>query len=457
MFGRRSPPPLPVQRTFPTFFVIFCCLHVSEHLWEQYLKLRTRWRLQQKGIPIEVHTALGGVDEAKYSLAQEYSAAKNSFAIVSSNIDLLQMMLDLAIQPYVWNVVTLAVAPSMLGLTAEHEIGRMVIGSLITLPLGLIFSLPLSAYSTFVIEEKYGFNKHTVRTWATDNLKELVVGMVLNLAMMVPLVMLLRNLGDSAWLFAWAFLTVFVLLMAMLYPVWIAPLFNTFKPLRHGELREGIEHLITQSGISCDKLFEIDGSRQSSHSNAYVTGFFGTKRIVIYDTLLSHLDHDIQVGHAWTCKHTRSTACVCMCFAVASYPILPTQSYPHEQEVKSVVAHEIGHAVLHHNYMQLAIITTQLFATFFTYGLCQTNKYLVTDFGFDSPCTYLTLHAFFLLYNSAVSPLMGPLMNGFTRSLEFAADRYSVHLGYDVRSALTKLSDKNLSVSASGAVTAWRH
>jgi len=409
MFGRRSAPPLPVvPQRFPSFFVIFCCLHVTEHLWEQYLKLRTRWRLQQKGIPVEVHTALGGVDAKKYSLAQEYSAAKNSFAIVSANIDLLQMMLDLAIQPYVWNVVTLAVAPSMLGLTAEHEIGRMVIGSLITLPLGLIFSLPLSAYSTFVIEEKYGFNKHTVRTWATDNLKELVVGMVLNLAMMVPLVMLLRNLGDSAWLFAWAFLTVFVLLMAMLYPVWIAPLFNTFKPLRHGELREGIEHLITQSGISCDKLFEIDGSRQSSHSNAYVTGFFGTKRIVIYDTLLNHLDHDIQ-------------------------------------EVKSVVAHEIGHAVLHHNYMQLAIITTQLFATFFTYGLCQTNKYLVTDFGFDSPCTYLTLHAFFLLYNSAVSPLMGPLMNGFTRSLEFAADRYSVHLGYDVRSALTKLSDKNLS------------
>jgi len=285
---------------------------------------------------------------------------------------------------------------------------RVLCMKILVTPFEQLTSIPVSVYHNFVLEERFGFNKYTVRTFAADKATSFLVELVLEVLTMGPLVLLLRNLGEHAWLYAWAFITVFSLVFNMVYPIWIAPLTNKYTRLPDGEVREGIEAVVAASGLSCDKIFEVDGSRQSAHSNAAVVGFFFTKRILVYDTLLTHLNSDVRL--------------IC-----------------------AVIAHEIGHAKMHHLWMQLALGTFQLFTTFFTFGFCRSVPDLVTDFGFDVPCTYLYLHCFFLLYSSALMPVLTPLMSAFTRQLEFAADRYSVGLDFDIRPALTAIHQKNLS------------
>jgi STE24 endopeptidase len=347
---------------------------------------------------------LGTVDEAEFLRTQEYGRVKNNFGFVRDWIGLLQTVVDLHLMPYLWNGIGLRTVLGW-GYTAEHELLRMLVVSLITcapphtqlappshtappnpqvdrspapvprsrsLPLGLALDLPLSAYSTFVIEERFGFNKYTLRSWLSDKAKGLAVEMVLSATMMAPLILVLRGLGERAWLYAWAFITVFSVVFNMLYPVLIEPLFNTFKPLDEGPVRDAIEQLVTQTGLNCKKIVEVDGSRQSNHSNAYVAGFFGTKRITIFDTLLTHLSGETD-------------------------------------DICAIVGHEIGHSIMHHNYMMLAQATLQLFLTFFTYGLVAEVPTLVSDFGFEGTCTFLKLNTFFLLYNSALSPILGPL------------------------------------------------
>ena len=409
LFGGSPPPPPPPPREHPVYLYIFVGLFVAQNFWEAYLKLRTRLRLRsENGVPLNVRKVLGNeIDETEYAKSQSYSLAKNNFGIFAEHIyGVLTTIAELALQPYMWNGPALDLA-TYFGYGAEDELARVAALMLISTPWDWLTSVPLSAYRVFVLEEKFGFNKYTAKSFFYDKLTSWLVDTVLSLLTMAPLVIVLRNLGANAWIYAWAFITCFALFFNIIHPIWVAPLFNTFKPLPEGEVRTGIENLVKATGLRCDRLFEVDGSRQSSHSNAYVAGFLGTKRIVIYDTLITHLDGDVN-------------------------------------QICAVVAHEIGHSKLHHNWMQLVIVTFTLFTTFFTYGLCRTLPNLVTDFGFDAPCTYLYLHCFFLLYNSAVSPLMGPLMNAFTRQLEFQADEYSVKLDYDIRVPLKSLDVKNL-------------
>jgi len=346
------------------------------------------------------------VDEAEYAKAQEYSAAKNRFGFVADAYGLLTGLLQLWLHVTVWNGPSLRLV-RWLGLTAEHELARAGACMLITTPWDLLHGAPVDWYKTFVIEERFGFNKHTWRSWVGDSLKHFFVEQLgLGALMMVPLVLVVRNLGASAWLYGFGFTALFVLAINVVYPIWIAPLFNSFTPLPDGDVRRGVEALVRASGISCERIFQVDGSRQSSHSNAYVAGFFRTKRIVIYDTLLTHLEGDVD-------------------------------------KVCAVVAHEIGHAAMHHNYAMLGVACAQIFVMFRTFALCSDAR-MVTDFGYDAPCAYLTLQTFFTLY-SLVMPVFSIALNAFTRQLEYAADAYSVRLGYDIRDSLAKISTTNLS------------
>eukprot|EP00310_Coccolithus_braarudii_P018216 CAMPEP_0183343274 /NCGR_PEP_ID=MMETSP0164_2-20130417/9219_1 /TAXON_ID=221442 /ORGANISM="Coccolithus pelagicus ssp braarudi, Strain PLY182g" /LENGTH=473 /DNA_ID=CAMNT_0025514055 /DNA_START=27 /DNA_END=1448 /DNA_ORIENTATION=- len=390
----------------PSYLRPFLVASLLYQGWELYIRVRRKRRLAATGIPDAVKEAMPDVDETEYAKAQEYSAAKNGFGFVADAYGVLTGLVSLYLQPMVWNGPALRLALH-LGLTPEHEIARAGLGMLICAPWELLHNLPIDAYRTFVIEERFGFNKHTWRSWVGDTLKHfLVEGMLINAIMTVPLVLLVRSLGASAWFYGFVFLTSFALLFNMAYPVWIAPLFNTFTPLEDGEVRSAIEALVRASGISCERIFQVDGSRQSSHSNAYVAGFFRTKRIVIYDTLLGHLESDVDA--------------IC-----------------------AVVAHEIGHAAMHHNYALLGVLAAQMFVMFSTFGFC-TDPRIVTDFGFDAPCAYLTLQTFFTLYG-VVMPAFSIGLNAFTRQLEYSADAYSVRLGFDIRAALVKISKTNLS------------
>jgi len=315
-------------------------------------------------------------------------------------------LVHLWLQAAVWNGPALSLVLRCGG-TASHELARAGASMLLCAPWDLLSGVPVDLYRTFVLEERFGFNKHTWLSWLGDSLKHFVVEeLLMGSLMMAPLVLLVRSLGPSSWMYGFGFTSLFVLLLNVVYPVWIAPLFNTFAPLPEGDVRDGVEALVKSSGINCSRIFQVDGSRQSAHSNAYVAGFFGSKRIVIYDTLITHLDGDVE-------------------------------------DICAVVAHEIGHAQLHHNYALLGVSTAQLFVMFRLFGVC-TDPRLVTDFGFDAPCAYLSLLTFFTLWSVAM-PLVSFGLNAFTRQLEYQADAYSVRLGFDIRKALAKISKTNLS------------
>jgi len=368
-------------------------------------------------VPLAVRTALPQVDESAYLRAQQYASAKNSFGFFSDLYLLLCEVALLFAAPAVWNGPALNMTVNGLGLTPAHELARMWCSLLLMSPLEILIKLPVSSYRTFVIEEEFGFNKQTLASWISDTLKQWLVDTLLSVVLMAAMVILMRNLGDGAWFILWVFTTVFCLAINMAWPILIAPLFNTFKRLESGMVRTGVEALVTRCGLRADRIFEVDGSRQSAHSNAYVSGFFGTKRVVIYDTLLTHLDA------AGGDDKIRPEAVDAVC---------------------AVVAHEIGHAALHHNWVLLGVMGAQFLVLFCTFGLCQSDTRMVLDFGYDEVCTYLAIVVFFQLYNQAILPPFTMLLNMLTRQLEYAADAYSVSLGYDIAVPLAKMCTTNL-------------
>ena len=243
LFQQPASPPI-IKRARP-FLVAFIFVAFAAYCWEQYLRWRTRCQLQREGVPASVRAALGDVNKEEYARAQAYSSTKNSFGFFTDALSMVRTLIDLQLAPLLWNRFT-SQAVLALGLSLEHELARMVCLTLVTTPLELLLSMPLSYYRTFVIEERYGFNNHTRRSWLSDTLKALAVEQVMGLLMMVtlllvpepnqtepnqpnqtkanqikprpqvPLVLVLRNLGELAWLYAWAFITLFVLVFNML-------------------------------------------------------------------------------------------------------------------------------------------------------------------------------------------------------------------------------------------------
>lgn len=153
-----------------------------------------------------------------------------------------------------------------------------------------LIDLPFMLYRTFVVEERFGFNKMTLGMFLGDQLKHGLVGAAIGAPVVAAVLWIMDSLGSGWWIYAWAFWLAFSLAMMLLYPTFIAPLFNKFEPMPEGELRSRIEDLLARCGFRADGLFVMDGSRRSAHGNAYFTGFGKGKRIVFFDTLLNRLD-----------------------------------------------------------------------------------------------------------------------------------------------------------------------
>ena len=299
LFAPPPPPPPPatlleawaetheklVEGFYPSLFVALCILNLAFNV---YLSVRSRRRLvASTGVPEVVKRVFGDmVAEVEYEKTRQYSLAKNSFALCTLPVGLLTTALGLYTAPVVWNGPAKDAA-AYFGYGADCEIARMMMMSLILAPIDQIFSLPMGAYRQLVLEEKFGFNNQTAGAWLLDALKSFIVELVISALSMAPLVWTLRGLGENAWFYGWLFLSLFVIIFNMAYPVLVMPLFNTFAPMEEGPVRSSIERLVETTKL--DRAYKIlvsDGSRQSSHSNAFVTGFFGVKRIVVYDTLL---------------------------------------------------------------------------------------------------------------------------------------------------------------------------
>jgi len=284
--------------------------------------------------------------------------------------------------------------------------------------IGGLIDLPLSLYQTFVIEERFGFNKMTWRLWLADAAKGLLVGAVIGLPIAALILWLMGAAGPLWWLWAWCFWMGFNLLLMVIYPTFIAPLFNKFQPLEDESLKARVTALMQRCGFSAKGLFVMDGSRRSAHANAYFTGFGAAKRVVFYDTLLKQLAPG---------------------------------------EVEAVLAHELGHFKHRHIIQRIVVMFGLSLAGFALLGWLSTQVWFYTGLGvrpnisLDPPMAAAPNDALALLLFMLVVPMftffISPLFSQQSRRHEFQADAYAVAQasGADLASALLKLYEDNAS------------
>ncbi|GLD96801.1 hypothetical protein PINS_up005484 [Pythium insidiosum] len=246
----------------------------------------------------------------KFDKSRAYGLDKSTFGFVSgaySQIESTALLL-LGYLPFMWTVSGRAL--EYLGVDPSHEVYRTLMLLTLTTIRDTIVGLPFALYSTFVIEARHGFNKQTLMLFFTDKLKTFMLFVVIGYPVVAALIYVIRWGGELFYLYVWVFLFIFSIVMITIVPVFIMPLFNKFTPLEEGELRSRIEALASSLNFPLTKLFVVDGSKRSSHSNAYFFGFFKSKRIVLYDTLLEQATHDEivavlghELGH-WKLWHT---------------------------------------------------------------------------------------------------------------------------------------------------------
>lgn len=271
---------------------------------------------------------------------------------------------------------------------------------------GLI-DLPLSLYRQFVIEARYGFNRMSLGLFFTDLAKQTLLGVAIGTPVILAVLWLMGAMGERWWLWVWLFWSTFNLLLMFIYPTWIAPLFNKFSPLADGEMKTRIEALLARCGFRSSGLFVMDGSKRSSHGNAYFTGFGDNKRIVFFDTLLSRL----QPG-----------------------------------EVEAVLAHELGHFRRRHIIKRMVVMFASSLAFLWLLGQLIDAPWFYAGLGVPEGNTALALILFFLVVPVFTFPL-SPLMSHFSRRHEFEADAYAAEhaAAGDLVHALVKLYDDNAS------------
>jgi STE24 endopeptidase len=271
-----------------------------------------------------------------------------------------------------------------------------------------LIDLPFRYYSTFVIEERFGFNKSTRATFWADTAKGVTLTIVLGGPLLAAILWFFERAGASAWLWCWAVTAAFTLFVQFVAPTWIFPLFNKFKPLEEGELRAAILGYSQKVGFPLEGLFVIDGSRRSTKANAFFTGFGRRKRVALFDTLVA--------------KH-------------------PTD------ELVAVVAHEIGHYKKGHILQGLALSILQAGAVFYLLSIVLARPGLYEAFGLEQPSVYAGLLFFSLLY-APIDLVLSYLMQAFSRRNEFQADAWArTTTGEPERlvSALKRLSADSLS------------
>ena len=346
----------------------------------------------------------GKIDSQNYQRSIEYTLTKGLFQrwseVYGSAILLIVLFSGLLGHVGRWS----AELASSLSLPSYGQ------GIIFCVAVGLLFTLtalPTELYSTFVIEAKFGFNKITLGLYLSDKLKGLILSTLLGIPFLFVVLWLMDIMGWSWWLWAFAFVSAFQLLMIVIFPTFIAPWFNKFEPLREGELRERILALAEQIGFKTSGIYSMDGSKRSAHSNAYFTGIGKAKRIVLFDTLIDQM----------------TTA-----------------------QGLAVLAHEMGHYKMKHIRRMLLVQTVFLFGGLYILSLLVAFPPFFSAFGL-APSNHGAL-VLFTLVSGPFTFWLAPLMNRLSRKHEYEADRFAaitLHDGKPMEEALVNLTVKNLS------------
>ena len=379
-----------------TIFYIIIAIILFDYVLERVLDYlnSTYWSNE---IPPELK---GIYDAEKYKKSQDYEKVTTRFSIFSSTLSLVVLLvllftggfawLDNFVRQYTDNPIWMAILFfGIFGLVAD------------------LFSTPLSIYSTFVIEEKFGFNKTTPKTFILDKLKGWVLGAIIGGGLLALVVWIYETTGSWFWIIAWGVVGVFTIFMTMFYSNVIVPLFNKQTPLEDGELRSAIEAFASKVKFKLKNIYVMDGSKRSTKANAYFSGLGAKKRIVLFDTLIKDQTTDELVG---------------------------------------VLAHEIGHYKKKHTLIGTIISLLQTGLTLFILSLFIGNPVLSQALGATAGSFHMGILAFGLLY-SPLSLLLSLLMNVISRKNEFAADKYAGEnfKPKPLMDALKKLSVNHLS------------
>lgn len=339
-------------------------------------------------------------DEAAYRQSQEYKKTNYRFGIISSTFSLLLSLGFLVFGGFEW-------VDSVARSITDNEIGRTILFFGIILIGADLVSLPFSYYRTFVIEEKFGFNKTSRKLFFLDKLKGWFLMAFLGGGIMALVVWLFHWAGPRFWIYAWAAIALFTLLMNLFYSRLIVPLFNRQTPLEEGSLKSKIEHYAQSVGFELKNIFVIDGSRRSTKANAYFSGFGKEKRVTLFDTLIKDLD---------------------------------------EEEIVAVLAHEVGHYKRNHIVINLAASILNTGLTLYLLSLFINNPEVSLAIGVSRPSFHAALVGFGMLY-SPFSELMGLALNYLSRKFEYQADAYARKTFGEAPliTSLKKLSKNNLS------------
>lgn len=374
--------------------IVFLLLSYSVSSISDYLNVKNL----KENLPEEF---VGYYDEEKYIKSQKYLKDRTKFSFVSATTTLIISIMFILVGGF--NYVDL--------FARSFGYGEIVTGLIFVTILMLlleIIQIPFSAYSTFVIEEKYGFNKTTIKTFVADIIKNLILTLVIGLPIFALIILFFIKYENVAWIYASVTVILFELLITFIAPVFIMPLFNKYVPLEDCELKTELEKYAKEQNFQMKGLYKMDGSKRSTKTNAFFTGFGKFRRIVLFDTLIA--------------KHTT-------------------------QELVSVLAHEMGHFKKGHihKFMIMSFINTIII--FFLLSLFIGNEGLFQAFKMDNISVYAALIFFGFLY-TPISMFLSVVQNVISRKYEFEADRYSVTTYKNPQAmieALKKLSVDNLS------------
>ncbi|XP_061999671.1 CAAX prenyl protease 1 homolog [Rosa rugosa] len=375
------------------------------YIFETYLDLRQHSALKLPTLP---KTLEGLISQEKFEKSRAYRLERSHFRFLCQLVRILveSAILFFKVLPWFWKKSGHFV--DLVGLNEENEILHtlaFLAGVMIWLE---ITNLPFSLYSIFVIEARHGFNKRTIWLFFSDRLKGIFLSVILVPPIVSAAILIVKKGGAYSVIYLWVLTVVLSLVMMTIYPILIAPLFHKFTPLPEGQLREKIETLASSLEFPLKKLFVVDGSTRSSHSNAYMYGFFNNKRIVLYDTLIQQ------------CKN--------------------------DEEIVAVIAHELGH--WKRNHIVYFLIANQICALLYIggYTLVRNWSSLFQSFGFHTRPLIIAL----IIFQYAITPIQNLVYfagNLVSRAFEYQADAFAKKLGYasSIRASLVRLQEENLS------------
>ena len=379
-----------------TFFYVLIGIIIVKYLFDTYIDHLNATHFNNP-IPEELE---GIYNNEEYLKSQSYKKENHKFSIIVSGFSVLTTVLFFIFD----------------GFAFVDEISRNISNNIIIITLiffGIILfasdliSLPFSYYQTFIIEEKYGFNKSSKKTFLLDKIKGWLMMIFIGGGILALLTWFYETTTSSFWIYAWVLIGIVTLFMNMFYSKLIVPLFNKQTPLNDGELKTEIENFGKKVGFKIENIFVIDGSKRSTKANAYFSGFGSQKRITLYDTLINDLEID---------------------------------------EIVAVLAHEVGHYKKKHIIYNIILSLLLTGFTLFILSLLVSNNVLSQALGVETTSFHIGLIAFTILY-SPISEITSLFMNILSRKFEYEADDYAKNnfSGKSLISALKKLSKNSLS------------